>query len=354
MTPSLSRDSRAAANRALMAGSADYFSWTETEQERFRAAPGREARARMEQVLLKQVLGIECAAAQAQDVWNDLSLEQLNRINPADLLTRGIGDDFVYLNESLADNQCLLDFDTLYDYDHDDFLFQEKWRHKDLKNYVSPGYFPLYQSRWIRFLVDEELVYGNLYSVAGYVMSRVEEAGDKRLNQRIPSSYVEGPNHGKEEGDGVVWDYRRDAGGLEPQLEELQRRWWQYQQGAELELQRKLAELPPQAYILHDQSPVPGETMVNLVIRNEAAMRQIRWKTLLADISACQGSRDEVDLIIGQETEKALKYIEDQYQAVIDHYVPPDITPGKERKLIMSNGALRDLQRLRSEEDEPD
>ncbi|WP_168215682.1 hypothetical protein, partial [Marinobacter confluentis] len=101
-------------------------------------------------VLLKQVLDIECAAAQAHDVWNDLSLEQLNRINPADLLTRGIGDDFVYLNESLADNQCLLDFDTLYDYDHDDFLFQEKWRHKDLKNYVSPGYFPLYQSRWVR------------------------------------------------------------------------------------------------------------------------------------------------------------------------------------------------------------
>lgn len=350
----ISSDIRAAANRALMAGSPEYFSWSTDAQERFRAAPGKEARARMEQVLLKQVLGIECVVIQAPEVWKDLSLEQLNQINPADLLTRGIGEDFVYLNESLAENQCLLDFDTLFDYDHDDFLFQEKWRHKDLKNYVSPGYFPLYQPRWVRLLMDDELVYGNLYSLAGYVMSRVEEAGDKRMNRRIPSSYVEGPNHGEEEGDGVVWDFRLDAGGLEPQLEELRRRWWQYQQGAELELQRELAKLPSQAYILHDQSPVPGETMVNLVIRNEAAMCQIRWKTLLADISACQGSRDEVDRIIEQETEKALGYIEDQYRAVIDHYVPPDIAPGKERKLIMSNGALRDLQRLRSEDDEQD
>lgn len=354
MTLAISRDVRAAANRALMAGSPEYFSWTEDAQERFRAAPGKEARRRMEQVLLKQVLGIECMAANASEVWNELSLEQLNQINPADLLTKGIGEDFVYLNESLDENHSLLDFETLYDYDHDDFLFQEEWRHRELKNYVSPGYFPLYQPRWVRLLMDEELVYGNLYSLAGYVMSRVEEAGDKRLDELIPSSYVEGPDHGREDGDGVVWDYQLDAGGLEPQLEELQRRWWQYQQGAELERQRELAALPPQAYILHDQSPVPGETMVNLVIQNEAAMRQIRWKTLLADISACQGSRDEVDRIIEQDTEKAIGYIEDQYRAVIDHYVPPDITPGKERKLIMSNGALRDLQRLRGEEDEQD
>jgi hypothetical protein len=135
----------------------------------------------MEQVLLKQLLVIECAATQAQEVWNDLSLEQLNRINPADLLTRGI------------------------------------------------------------------------------------------------------------------------------------------------------------------RQPVFG-----------GRLRDVPSKTLLADINACQGSRDEVDRLIEQETEKALGYIEDQYRAVIDHYVPPDITPAKERKLIMSNGALRDVQRLRSEDDNQD
>lgn len=353
MKLSITSDVRAAANRALMAGSPEYFSWTEDAQEKFRAAPGREARSRMEQVLLKQVLGIECSAAQASEVWNELSLEQLNQINPADLLTKGIGEDFVYLNECLDENHSLLDFDTLYDYDHDDFLFQEEWRHRELKNYVSPGYFPLYQPRWVRLLMDEELVYGNLYSLAGYVMSRVEEAGDKRLDQLIPSSYVEGPDHGREDGDGVQWDYRLDAAGLEPQLEELRRRWWQYQQGAELDLQREFAELSPGAYILHDQSPVPGETMVNLVIRNEATLRQIRWKTLLADMRACEGSRDQVDRMIERETVKALAFITEQYRDVIDHYVPPDIAPGKERKLIMSSGALRDLQRL-SRDDEDD
>ena len=354
MNLSITSDVRAAANRALMVGSPDYFSWTTDAQERFRASPGRDARCRMEQVLLKQVLGIECAAAQASEVWRDLSLEQLNQINPADLLIRGIGEDFVYLNENLDENQSLLDFDSLYDYDHNNFLFQEEWRHKDLENYVSPGYFPLYQPRWIRLLMGAELVYGNLYSLAGYVMSRVEEAGDQRLNQLIPSSYVEGPNHGKEDGDGVQWDYRLDAGGLEPQLEELRRRWWRYQQDTELALQKKLAALPPHTYILHDQSPIPGETMVNLVINNESAMRKIRWKKLLADIRAFEGSREDVDRLIEQETEKALTFVENQYRDVIENYVVPDISPGKERKLIMSSGALRDLERLSRDEENDD
>jgi hypothetical protein len=37
---------------------------------------------------------------------------------------------------------------------------------------------------------------------------------------------------------------------------------------------------------------------------------------------------------------------------VIDHYVPPDIAPSKERKLIIASGALKDLQRLRREDED--
>ena len=56
MTPTITGNIRAAAKRALMAGSTEYFSWTEEAQENFRATAGEEARCRMQQVLLKQVL----------------------------------------------------------------------------------------------------------------------------------------------------------------------------------------------------------------------------------------------------------------------------------------------------------
>lgn len=354
MTLAISRDVRAAATRALMAGSPEYFSWTAETQERFRALPGSDARCRMEQVLLKQVLGIECSAAEAPDVWDQLTLHQLNEINPADLLVRGIGEDSVYLNEMLDEGVSLLDFDTLYDYDYDNFLFQEECRHRDLKSYVSLGYFPLYQPRWIRLVMDEELVYGNLFSTASYVISGVAEAGDRQLDELIPSSYVEGPNHGKQEDGGVLWDYQLDAGGLEPQLEELRRRWWRYQQGAEQNLQRELADFPPTAYILHDESPVPDEINVNFVIQNEEAMRRVRWRRFLSDLSAIEGDNKDVESLISREMETGLRFIAEQYEDILENYTPPDISPGKERKLIISNSALDDLQRLSEEDPEDD
>lgn len=354
MSLHISSDARAAANRALMAGSPEYFSWSLEAQERFRAVPGKQARCRMEQVLLKQVLGIECSASEASEVWDRLTLDQLNEINPADLLTRGIGEDFIYPNESMEEDASLLNFDTLYDYDYDNFLFQEECRHRDLKNYVSPGYFPLYQPRWIRLLMDEELVYGNLFSTASYVISRVAEAGDRRLDELIPSSYVEGPDHGKQEDGGVVWDYQLDADGLEPQLEELRRRWWRYQQETEQCLQRELADAALTAYIIHDESPVPDEINVNFVIQNEKTMRRVRWRTFLADLSDIKGDSNEVESLISREKEAGLCFIAKQYADIRENYVPPDISPGKERKLIISNSALDDLHRLSEDDPEDD
>lgn len=353
MTLTITSNIRAAAKRALMAGSADYFSWTEEAQEHFRATAGEQARCRMQQVLLKQVLGIDCSVPEAAETWRNLSLQQLNDINPADLIISGIGDDFLYLNESMKEGVTLLDFDTLYDYDFDDFLFQEEWRHTDLKDYVSPGYFPLFHSRWIRLVMDGEFVYGNLFSTAGYVMGEVAEVGDDRLDELIPSSYVAGPNHGERTDRGVVWDRQLDANGQEPQLQELRRRWYQYQQDAELALQKELANDPSAAFIQRDPSIVPGEINVNFVIHNEKAMRNIRWRSFLKDLRTIEGDSNSIANLIKRETESALSFINEQHQDIQDNYVPPDIEPAK-RRIVMSSGALDDLERLSLEDPSDD
>lgn len=350
MTLTITSNIRAAAKRALMAGSPEYFSWTEEEQEQFRATAGEEARCRMQQVLLKQILGIDCTAAKAADIWRELSMHQLNEINPAGLLTSGMGDDFLFLNESLKEGVSLLNFDTLYDYDFDDFLFQEEWRHKDLKDYVSPGYFPLHHPLWIRLVMDDEFVYGNLYSTGSCVISQVADAGDDYLDELIPSSYVEGPNHGEARKGGFLWDYQLDAHGKEPRLEELRRRWYQYQQDAELALHKTLVHDPPSAYIMRDQSIVPGEVNVNFVLHNEKAMRSIRWRTFLADVHAIKGHSKTIEDLIERETKSALRFIEEQYLDIQKNYVPPDIEPSKKRKIVMSDGALEDLERLSRED----
>ncbi|WP_457664999.1 hypothetical protein [Thiolapillus sp.] len=41
-------------------------------------------------------------------------------------MTTGIGEDYIDLNECMAEGKTLLDFPTLYDYDYVDYLFQEE------------------------------------------------------------------------------------------------------------------------------------------------------------------------------------------------------------------------------------
>lgn len=100
-------------------------------------------------------------------------------------------------------------------------------------------------------------------------------------------------------------------------------------------------------------SIIPAEININFVIHNENAMRNIRWRRFLADLHSIEGNSQTIEDLIERETESALHFIEEQYQDIKKHYVPPDIEPVKRRKVVMSTGALDDLERL-SREGPPD
>ncbi|MEZ5584259.1 MAG: hypothetical protein R3F37_17280 [Candidatus Competibacteraceae bacterium] len=106
-----------------------YFAWTTQEQERYRLTMPDEDEFRIQQVLLKQLFDIQADTQEAIDTASEsFSDEQVFLFNDAMLFFQGIGDDQFYLNEYLAENTTLLDFETLYDYDYDDHGFQEKAR----------------------------------------------------------------------------------------------------------------------------------------------------------------------------------------------------------------------------------
>lgn len=56
---------QAAARKALIAADSGYFSWSEDQQERFRATMNEQAQSRVDSVLLKDILGISCLPAEA-------------------------------------------------------------------------------------------------------------------------------------------------------------------------------------------------------------------------------------------------------------------------------------------------
>ena len=242
-----------AARKALIAANAHYYAWTTHEQERFRATLGEDARRRIQCVLLDELHDIKCRTDEVDEVWDTMPLADLNRLNWASLLTTGIGEDYIYLNECMDEGKTLLDFPTLYDYDYADYLFQEEVRKRDFTDYEGIEYFAYQHPSWVRLLVQEQFYYATFTSLATYVLDEIESAGNEIINQLIPHEYVEGENHGNQEKDGFLWDVKIDAEGREVQLDELTRRWYGYQRQRWLELSESNVQRLPAVYV-HDKA----------------------------------------------------------------------------------------------------
>ena len=188
-----------AARKALIAADAHYYAWTTQEQECFRATMGEDARRRIQRVLLDDLLDIKCRTDEIDEAWNNVPITDLSQLNWARLLTTGIGEDYIYLNECMPEGKTLLDFPTLYDSDYADHRFQEEARKRDVPNYKGIEYYAYQHPSWVRLLIQEQFYYATFTSLASYALDQIESAGNEIIRRLIPHEYVDGENHGKRE-----------------------------------------------------------------------------------------------------------------------------------------------------------
>ncbi|MEE2002124.1 hypothetical protein QWY20_11735 [Alkalimonas sp. MEB108] len=339
---------QAAARKALIAADPGYYSWPDAQQEQFRATMDKQVQNRVDAVLLKALLGIDCTPDNANAIWRDLPLSKLNLLNWAKLLTCGIGDCYLFLNEPMAKNTSLLDFTTLYDYDYNDHLFQEQANKAQLPDYQPRDYYAFRFARWARLIIDGDFHYATLYSLAGYLTDAIDDQGSDRIQSLIPHEYVDGKNHGKAEQGGFLWDIEVQANGLEAQLDELKHRWHHYQQQRWLELSQAHCQQAPVMYF----QPVDhyGDPHLNIIFNNETALEKVRWRHFLADCKALQGNRAGLDELAAQELAKAEQWLQQTHQDIMANFDPKVVRLRKKRKIVMAPGALDDL--LKGDEDE--
>ncbi len=89
-----------AARRALIAVDPAYYSWSHEQQEIFRATMDDHARSHIRRSLLASLRGLECdSKKEINDTWEAVFIPDLYPLNWALLLTTGIGEDYIYLNE---------------------------------------------------------------------------------------------------------------------------------------------------------------------------------------------------------------------------------------------------------------
>jgi len=333
-----------AARKALIAADARYYAWTPEEQERFRATMGEDAICRIQCVLLDDLLDIKCRTDEVDEAWKNVPLNDLNQLNWLRLLTTGVGEDYIYLNECMAEGKTLLDFPTLYDYDYADYLYQEEARKRDFPDYGGIAYYAYQHPSWVRLLIQEQFYYATFTSLATYALDEIESAGEEIIQQLIPHEYVDGKNHGKQENGGFLWDVNIDAAGQEAQLDELRIRWNGYQRERWLILSESNVQRPPAVYV-HDKD-WDDDPHRYFIFTNESALKQIRWRHFLSDCKSLVGEYAEVEKFVAEEIDRANAWLVENHQDIQENLDPKVVKLRKKRKIILTESALDDLSKM--------
>jgi hypothetical protein len=254
----------------------------------------------------------------------------------------GIGDDYIFLNESMAENTSLLDYGTIYDYDYADHLFQESMRQRDDSAYIAKPYRGTLYYRWARLQINGVFHYANLCIMAGYMYSKLEEFGFDKINEMIPHKYVDGKNHGKREGKGSIFDLRVDAGGLEAQLEELKDRYYKYLFSlCESILCDFDAKAPKRVYLVDVSRG--SEPHIDIIFTDKSAMQAVNFRQFMNDCQAINGDSVELTELIEKECQEALDFLEKSHVDIITNFDPKVVKIRKKKKIIISDAAARDL-----------
>lgn len=333
-----------AARKGLMMADSHYLAWPVKQQERFRATMSEKARKKVECVLVDCLLGIKCSSEELANIWDDIPPPKLNIINWASLLAEGIGEDYIYLNEYMAEGKSLLDFSTLYDYDYNDYLFQEEANKQEFPEYKGTDYFAFKHPSWVRLLIQKQFYYATFMSLATYFLDEIELAGSEHIGKLIPHNYVDGEDQGKPQKGGVLLDMKLDAGGLECQLEELNSRWYTYQRKRWLALSKTFSELPPAVFMLdQDWDDDPHRFFI---FNNSATLKLIRWQHFISDCKPLIADFSVMEEKLKKETDDAISWLSENHRDIMKNFDPKIVKLKKRTKIIMSPRAQKDLAKI--------
>ena len=328
--------------RALIRVKPEYFSWPVEAQERYRLDMPEEDDFRLRQTLLKSLFQIQInTQEQLDDAFDSFTDAQYQQFNSTLLPIQGIGEDSFFLNEHLGDDS-LLDFPTLYDYDYADHCFQQQARQEEDPSYVTQPYRGNLFHCWARLFIDGSFSYATLSSVASYLYSEIEECGFDTMQELIPHTYVDGKDHGKREGAGIRYDMRVSANGMERQLEELERRYWQWLSERYTQLLEEFDTSALKRVYVCDRSQ-PDDPLLHFVFTDKTALQAVRLQHFVQDCRSMAGEPHELEIWIERERRAAQHYLEQTYQDIVDHFDPKVVRFRKKRKIILSDQAVKDL-----------
>lgn len=326
--------------RAVIRARPDFYSLSEAEQLAYWMQMPDTDRFVLERSVFRELYGVDCDSIEAlRAAWDDVPIGELDAINETLLPWHGIGEDCFYLNEFVPEADRLR-WTTVDDYVREDHAFQESAREKDFTDYTATPYQGNLQGCWARLFIDGRFRYATLTSLAGHLSDHISELGYDLLNTLIPHRYVRGPNDGQREGDNYVWNMRRDAGGLEPQLDELSSRLYAYESRRWLELLDEFdRDASGAVYIQDVDNEVDEQT--HFIFSDKTAMARVRFRQFVRDCRCAQRAASELMPLEQRESTLLNDFLREQHEDVMQTVNPKVAKLKKRRKILVHKDAFR-------------
>ncbi len=334
------REIEAYVRRALISLEPTYFTWPPETRERFRLALSGEAEFHILRALLGYLFSIRLdTESEFEACFDSLDKGQSLVLNKCRLLVDGMGEDNFFLNEQLAEGKTLLDFPTLYEYDHDDYCYQERSRKElDPNRPDRPFRGSLYHT-WARLQINGAFHYASLSVLAGYLCYKLEGFGSDIISDLIPHAFVDGEQHGKREGKEFIYDLRIDAGGREAHLDELKRRYYRYVGERYEALLEDFDQASSRKVYMWDSSE-GDELHREFVFTDKSALREVRFRHFMSDCRRIAGDHQELLEHIDREQRASLAFIETAYSDVMENFDPKVVKFRRKRKIIVADRRL--------------
>ena len=322
--------------RAIIKFVPDYFSWDKNRQEKYRVDTPEEDEFKIRQFLLRELFDISASNDdEVEGARQEMSEAQCLKLNAILLPIKGIGEDYFFLNEFFGNQENLLSFETLYDYDLDDYKFQEDARGKEQKDYEEKPYRGSLYLTWARLMVNGSFSYGVLSMVAGYLYCELDEYGDDYMEKLIPHEFTHGKNHGKTEGPGYLFDLKIDAKGKESQLDELKHRFWKHMSEVHERLMDEVDQKSKQRVYILNQSR-EDDPNHHFLFTDKEILKRIHFKTFMRDCRAAEQT-DHASLSRKLEEEKQLltTYLDKEFKDIMENFDPKIVRFRKKYKVIL-------------------
>ncbi len=298
---------------------------------------------RIRQTLLKELFGLKINTTEELDaVLDTFDDNEYLLLNSTLLPLQGIGENDFFLNECLDKDVTLLDFNTLGDYARDDHRFQEQARKQDNPDYKMRPYRGDIHHTWARLTIDSTFHYADISSLAGYLSDVLDEAGFDRIEELIPYHYIDGPDHGKRDKHGYLYDKRLAADGLEGQLQALQDRYYTYMRERYEALLDRFDTPAATCVYMRDRTR-DIEPQMDFVFSDATALDAVRFRHFISDVRRISGDPAELENLIVQERHLALNFLADNHRDIMDNFDPTVVKLRRKRKIILANDKLKDL-----------